>query len=200
MKRMAVFISGGGSNLQALIDACREGKIQGEIGLVVSNQGDAYGLVRARQAAIPTLTMPLRHWKERGLSRQQFEEDLAAILTPWKVDLVVLAGWMLILGPPFLDRVRVPVINLHPALPGAFPGTHAIQRAWEAYQRGGSHITGVMVHHVIPEVDAGPVLGSQEVVILDTDDLEALEGRIHMAEHDLLVHVVADILKGEEAR
>ena len=193
MKHIAVFISGGGTNLQALMDACDTRQIDAAITLVVSSRADAYGLVRAGRAHIPTLTVPLRHWKQRGLDRAQYDRDLANLIQPWRVDLVVLAGWMLVLGPHFLEGVGAQVINLHPALPGMFPGTHAIQRAWDSFQRGEIQHTGVMVHEVIPEVDAGPVLGSRQVPILAADTLETLETRIHQAEHDLLVQTVASL-------
>jgi len=103
----------------------------------------------------------------------------------------VLAGWMHVLSPAFLDRFPGRVLNLHPALPGQFAGTHAIQRAYEAFQRGEINHTGVMVHWVAPEVDAGPVAASAEVPIYPSDSLDDLETRIHAVEHQLLVQAIA---------
>jgi folate-dependent phosphoribosylglycinamide formyltransferase PurN len=103
---------------------------------------------------------------------------------------------MHILSAAFLDHFPNKVINLHPALPGQFAGTHAIQRAYEAYQRGEIEHTGCMVHFTIPEVDAGPVIVKAEVPILPTDSLADLEARMHQAEHEVLVTAVRDILAG----
>lgn len=184
MARLVVMISGNGSNLQALIDA----RLDAEIVLVVSNRRDAYGLVRAAQAGIPTLYFPLKPYKDAGKSRGVYDADLTEAVKPYAPDLVVLAGWMHVLSAAFLDQFRV--INLHPALPGQFAGTHAIQRAYEAFQRGEITETGCMVHWVVPEVDAGPAI-SQAVVPIDrADTLEALEARMHTTEHHLIVEAV----------
>jgi formyltetrahydrofolate-dependent phosphoribosylglycinamide formyltransferase len=115
------------------------------------------------------------------------------LVAAFRPDLIVLAGWMLILGPAFLGRFPRRVINLHPALPGQFAGTHAIQRAYDAFQRGEIDHTGVMVHWVVPQVDAGPVLASVAVPIYPTDSLDDLETRMHGAEHRLLVEAIAQI-------
>jgi len=109
-------------------------------------------------------------------------------------DLVVLAGWMYVLSPAFLDRFPGRVLNLHPALPGQFAGTHAIQRAYEAFRRGEIDHTGVMVHWVVPEVDAGPVVASAQVPIQTSDSLDDLEARIHAVEHRLLVDAIKTAL------
>jgi len=111
-------------------------------------------------------------------------------------DLVVLAGWMLILGEGFLDRFPNRVVNLHPAMPGAFPGTNAIERAYEAFQRGEIKRTGVMIHRVISEVDAGPVVTMEPVPIFPEDSVEDLEERVHLVEHNLIVAAV-DLLLGD---
>jgi folate-dependent phosphoribosylglycinamide formyltransferase PurN len=111
--------------------------------------------------------------------------------------LVVLAGWMLVLGEAFLERFPARVINLHPALPGTFAGTHAIERAHAAFQRGEIKGTGVMVHRVIPEVDAGPVITREPVPIFPGESVDELEERIHHVEHNLIVAAVDMILRGE---
>ena len=190
IKRIAVLISGGGSNLQALIDAIGAGVLPAEIVLVVSNRPDAFGLERARRAGIATLVLALKPWLEAGGTRETYDAGIASHVSDARPDLVVLAGWMHVFSPAFLDRVPAKVINLHPALAGQFPGARAIERALVAYKRGEVLETGVMVHEVIPEVDAGPVLGTATVPISPTDDLASLSVRMHAAEHRLLVEVV----------
>lgn len=193
MKRLAVFISGNGSNLQALIDAIRAGELAAKIVVVVSDRSNAYGLVRAEKAHLSTLYFPLKAYLETGLSREAYDADLADMTLTYRPDLVVLAGWMHVLSPAFLDRFPGRVLNLHPALPGQFAGTHAIQRAYEAFRRGEVDHTGVMVHWVIPEIDAGPVIATATVPIQASDSLPDLEGRIHATEHRLLVEAVRSI-------
>lgn len=187
MKRLVVMISGSGTNLQALIDACASGALDARIAAVVSNRADAYGLDRAGQAGVPTVTFPLTSYRRAGRLRRDYDADLAGLVAAFQPDLIVLAGWMLVLSPAFLNRFPQRVINLHPALPGQFPGTHAIERAYNAFQRGEIDHTGVMVHWVIPEIDAGDVIASAAVNIRPDDTLEDLEARIHAAEHRLIV-------------
>ena len=193
MKRLAVLISGNGSNLQALIDAIQVGELEAKIVAVVSNRRDAYGLVRAEQANIPTLYFPLKTYLEAGHSREAYDADLAKMVLAYQPDLMILAGWMHVLSPAFLDYFPGRVLNLHPALPGQFAGTHAIQRAYEAFQRGEIEHTGVMVHWVVPEIDAGPVIATANVSIYTTDSLADLETRIHATEHRLLVEAIRGI-------
>jgi formyltetrahydrofolate-dependent phosphoribosylglycinamide formyltransferase len=185
--RIVVLISGSGTNLQALIDGVDAGEIPAEICLVVSNRKKAFGLERAAQAGIPTSYFPLKPFQAAGKSREAYDADLAELVLAQKPDLVVLAGWMLVLSPAFLRRFPNQVINLHPALPGQFAGTHAIDRAYEAYQRGEITHSGCMVHVVIPEVDAGPVIATAEVSIFPDDSLPDFETRMHEAEHVLIV-------------
>lgn len=194
MKRLAVLISGGGSNLQALMDAIAGGTLAAEIGLVVSNHADALGLQRARRAGVPTLCLPLKPHLASGGSRKEYDANAARHVAAAAPDLIILAGWMHIFGTAFLDCFPGKVINLHPALPGAFPGTRAIERALAAFKRGEIAHTGIMVHKVIAEVDAGPVLGTRTVPITAADDLTTLSARMHMAEHQLLVEVVTHLI------
>ncbi|CAG8485567.1 8146_t:CDS:1 [Paraglomus occultum] len=188
LPRIVVLISGYGSNLQALIDATENGTLKATITLVVSSKATAYGLKRAEAANIPTLVFPLQAYRDAGKSRIEYDIDLAAKIKVYEPDLIVLAGWMLILSSEFLDHFAPKnVINLHPALPGQFNGTDAIRRAYEAYKRGEIQKTGVMVHKVIPEVDSGELIVSEEVAILETDTLDDLQTRIHSVEHRLIV-------------
>lgn len=193
--KIVVLISGNGSNLQAIIDAIKEGKLAAEICAVISNKKDAFGLERARQAGIPTLYFP----KFKEVTREEYDAQLAKAVLQYEPDWIVLAGWMRILGMNFLQNFPNRVINLHPALPNTFPGTHAIERAYEAYLRGEIDCTGVMVHLVPDEgVDVGPVLAQSQVIIQSNDTLEELEKRIHQVEHLLLVNTLVQLIPKEE--
>jgi phosphoribosylglycinamide formyltransferase-1 len=193
--RLVVLISGTGSNLQAMINAIQSGILQAEISAVISNKRDAYGLERARKTGIPVVVLP----KMKEQTREEYDAQLAQTVQLYDPDWVVLAGWMRILSMNFLHHFPNRVVNLHPALPGTFPGTHAIERAYEAFQRGEIQETGVMVHLVPDEgVDAGPVLAQTQVKILPGDSLEDLETKIHQTEHRLLVDTLVEILSKEE--
>ncbi len=194
--RIAVLISGFGSNLQALIDAVEDGRLPGvEIALVVSNRRQAYGVKRAVRHGIPVVAFPLAPYTRADRPREAYDADLAAILQAFDVSWVVMAGWMHVLSDAFLTHFPSRVVNLHPALPGAFPGIDGIERAYEAYRRGEIDHTGVMVHLVPDEaVDAGPVVVKETVPIHPEDGLDELEERIHAVEHRLLVQAVHQLL------
>ena len=196
MNHLAVLASGNGSNLQAIIDACREGRLPStEVAVVVSNHRDAYALERARRQNIPAIYFPLFPYRQSGRSRSEYDADLAALLEPYHPELVILAGWMHILSMAFLKHFPGRVLNIHPALPGTFPGMHAIERAYDAFQRGEIDHTGVMVHLAPDEgVDVGPVVLQREVPIYRTDSLEDLEARIHAVEHEIYVQAIAKVL------
>jgi formyltetrahydrofolate-dependent phosphoribosylglycinamide formyltransferase len=190
-RRIVVLISGSGTNLQALIDAAHQGMLPARIVAVFSNRQAAYGLVRAKQAGIPTQYVPLKPYRDAGQSREAYDAELATAVGALQPDLVVLAGWMHVLSPAFLNRFSGRVINLHPALPGQFAGTHAIERAYEAFQQGKISHSGCMVHYAIPEVDAGAVVAQQVVPLYPTDSLADFEARMHAAEHELIVRATA---------
>ncbi len=202
MNRLAVLASGYGSNLQAIMDACDAGTLPDTcVAVVVSNHKDAYALERARRRGIPTIYHPFLPYRKAGRSRQEYDADLARKLAPYRVDLVIQAGWMHILSMEFLKHYPGRVLNIHPALPGMFPGMHAIERAYEAYRRGEITHTGVMVHDVPDEgVDAGPVIVQEEVPIYPTDRLEDLEARIHAVEHRLYVQAIRIALERLKAQ
>jgi phosphoribosylglycinamide formyltransferase 1 len=192
MKRLVILISGNGSNLQAVLDACAGQELSASVESVISNKADAYGLVRARNAGVEAIYFP----KLGDETRQEYDARLADYATTKQPDYIILAGWMRILTSAFLDQFPDRVINLHPALPDTFPGTHAIERAYEAYQRGEIKHTGIMVHLVPNEgVDNGPVLATEIVSILSTDTLESLESRVHETEHTLLVRTLKRLLQ-----
>lgn len=187
-------ISGAGTNLQVLLDEQAKGELKSEIVLVVSNRKSAYGLERAKQAGIETLYAPLKPFLDAGKTREDYDADLAEKIRAYNPDLIVLAGWMHILSPAFLNHFQRQVINLHPALPGHFAGANAIERAYEAYQRGEIRYTGCMVHYVTPEVDVGDVIRQIVVVIQPKDTLEDLEKRMHQNEHYLILKAVKQFL------
>jgi len=192
--KIVVLVSGSGSNLQALIDAIEAKQLDADIVQVISNRKSAYALERAEKHGIPSAVHSLKPYKEDERGRDQYDLDLADMVNQLSPDLIVLAGWMHILSEGFLDRVTADVINLHPALPGQFAGTHAIERAYEAYQKGNIDHSGCMIHHVIPEVDAGEVVIEAVVPIHDDDTLEKFTERMHQTEHQIIVAAVQLLL------
>jgi len=194
-----IFISGSGTNLQAILDAIAEGRLQAEVVLVVSNRKAAFGLVRAERVGVARLYFPLKPYRDAGLSRETYDADLAERVSAYRPDLIVLAGWMHILSPAFLGCFPYQVINLHPALPGTFPGTEAIRRAFEAHRRGEITHTGCMVHYAVPEVDAGAVIVQAAVAFQLGDTLDSFEERMHATEHRLIVEAVQSHLQAHFA-
>jgi formyltetrahydrofolate-dependent phosphoribosylglycinamide formyltransferase len=195
LARIVVMISGEGTNLQAILDAQTKQELKtGQVVLVVSNRKAARGLERAQAAGIETLYFPLKPYTDGGKTRAEYDTDLAEKIRAYEPDLIVLAGWMHILSPAFLDHFPDRVINLHPALPGAFPGANAIQRAFEAYQAGQIKYSGCMVHYVVPEVDAGPVIQQIVVPILLEDTLEDFAQRMHLSEHFILIKALRQVI------
>lgn len=192
---IVVLISGSGTNLQALINA----DLGAPITHVVSSSPKAYGLERAHKANIPTTVhslqtyykgIPKENKDERASAREKFNSDLASLVLNLKPTLVVCAGWMLILAPTFLqplEKSHIDIINLHPALPGAFPGIHAIQRAWQAGQDGTEEYGGVMIHYVIAAVDEGKPIVVKKLKLDKSESVEQYEARVHAVEHDAIV-------------
>jgi phosphoribosylglycinamide formyltransferase 1 len=182
--RLVVLASGTGSNFQAIIDAPLD--VRG----LVCNRPEAFVVERASVAGIPTtLVVPAS-----GEARSTYDARLADAVAAWDPDYIVLAGWMRMLSMAFLGRFPGRVINLHPALPGQFPGTHAIERALQA----GIERTGVMVHYVPDEgMDDGPVIATAEVEILPDDTIDTLSERVHATERILLVGALAELCKGK---
>jgi phosphoribosylglycinamide formyltransferase-1 len=194
--RLVVLVSGSGSNLQAILDATATGALNAEIALVVSNLPGVRALERAAAAGVPATVLE----RLPGEPRPDYDARLAAVVADARPDWVVLAGWMRILTMNFLSRFDRRVVNLHPALPGELPGTHAIERAFDEAQAGRRARTGVMVHLVPDEgVDDGPVLATAEVPIHPTDTLDSLAERVHDTEHSLLVSTLAGLISKEDA-
>ena len=195
LSRLVILISGNGSNLQAILDACASGELAATVVSVISNKADVYGLTRARSAGVEAIYFD----KLENESRRDYDARLAAYLTTCLPDYVILAGWMRLLTSAFLDHFPNRVINLHPALPGMFPGTQAVERAFEAYQHGEIDHTGVMVHLVPDEgVDNGPVLATEIVPIHPTDTLGSLQIRLHRIEHRLLIQTLKTTIATHE--
>ena len=180
--RLAVLISGRGSNLQALIDACAQDEFPASVVLVVSNNPDAQGLARAEAAGIPTATVERRDYD----SRDAFDEALSQTISAHDADLVCLAGFMSILGAGFVARWRGRLINIHPSLLPEFPGLDTHARVLAA----GVRTTGCTVHYVTAEVDAGPVIIQQSVAVEANDTPETLAARVLVAEHRIYPRAV----------
>jgi phosphoribosylglycinamide formyltransferase-1 len=187
--KIAVLISGRGSNLQALIDASKADDYPAEIVLVLSNKADAYGLERAREAGIATAVVDHKSFE----TREEFEEAIDGAIRAAGARFVCLAGFMRILTPWFVERWRDLVINIHPSLLPAFKGLHTHERALEA----GVRIHGCTVHYLRPEMDDGPIIGQAAVPVLPGDDADALSARVLEAEHKLYPQCVALACSGK---
>lgn len=182
--RVVVLASGSGTNCQALIGACESGALEAIVAAVITNNPQAGVIARAEAALVPAIVV--EHQGSDSQRRAAADLALIDVITSLDPDLVVLAGWMRVLGDSVCSRF--PIINLHPALPGAFAGTNAIQRAFAAWQTNKITESGVMVHWV-PDagVDVGPVLTSEVVAFEAGDTIESFEARIHDTEHRLIV-------------
>ena len=192
--KVAVLISGNGTNLQALIDACSVPSYPAEIVLVISNKANAKGILRAREAGITTRIID--HTKYS--SREDFDTELSMILSNSKCKLVCLAGFMRILSESFVNTWPNSILNIHPSLLPSFPGTKTHERALEA----GVKVSGCTLHFVTAELDAGPIIGQAAVPVLDNDTSKTLANRVLIEEHKLyalgLELVANKILKNEK--
>jgi phosphoribosylglycinamide formyltransferase-1 len=172
--RLAVLLSGRGSNFVALADACARGEVPAEIVLVVSNRADAPGLERARERGIAAIVVP-----SKGKAREEHEREVIAALEAAGVEWVCLAGYMRLLSPEFIARFPSRIVNIHPALLPAFPGLEAQHQAF-AY---GAKVSGCTVHLVDAGCDTGPIVLQRTVPVLDDDTAETLAARILEQEH-----------------
>ncbi|KAL8836364.1 MAG: hypothetical protein Q9170_002937 [Blastenia crenularia] len=194
-----------GTNLQAIIDAINDGNIQNaEIVRVISNRLDAYGRKRAQKAGIPTtyhnlITFGKKHPElADDALRERYDKALADVILDDHPNLIVCAGFTHILSPAFLEPLAgagIPAINIHPALPNAFPGSNAIKRAYQAFKDGSITKTGVMVHYVISEIDAGEPLVIKELDVGKEETCEQLEERMHQIEWQAIVQGVQIIVQ-----
>jgi phosphoribosylglycinamide formyltransferase 1 len=186
--RLGVLISGRGSNLQALIDAIASGRLDARIVVVISNNADAFGLERARRAGIETLVI-----SHKGhASREAYDSLLVSELQARRVELVCLAGFMRLLSPVFVDAFPSRILNIHPSLLPAFPGVDAQGQAFDH----GVKITGVTVHLVTTDLDAGPIVAQTAVRVRDDDTPETLSARMLEEEHRIYPEAVARVLRG----
>ncbi|MSR12180.1 MAG: phosphoribosylglycinamide formyltransferase [Gammaproteobacteria bacterium] len=183
---IAVLISGNGSNLQALIDASASSNYK--VGLVISNNPAAYGLQRAAQAGIPAQVINHRDFA----SREAFDLELISALDAFKPQLIVLAGFMRILSPQFVQHFNGRILNIHPSLLPKYPGTNTHQRILDA----GESEHGVSVHFVTEELDGGPVIAQEKVAVLDTDTAAVLAARVAQKEHLVYPRVVSWFASG----
>jgi len=172
---IVVLISGGGSNLQAIIDATQDGRIRGKITAVISNKADAYGLERANKANIPTRILDHREYQDR----ESYDAALGDLIEEFQPSLIILAGFMRILTEDFVRRFEGRMLNIHPSLLPKYRGLHTHKRALEA----GDDIHGASVHFVTPELDGGPAILQAEVPIIEGDTPESLASRVLEQEH-----------------
>jgi phosphoribosylglycinamide formyltransferase-1 len=189
MLRIAVLISGSGSNLQAIIDAIEGGRLDAQIAGVISNRADAFGLERARQHGLPTAVVTHGDFPDR----ESFDRALMQKIDRWHVDVVVLAGFMRILTPAFVQHYEGRLLNIHPSLLPKYKGLHTHRRALEA----GDTVHGCSVHFVTAELDGGPVVAQAEVPVQPGDDEASLSARVHAGEHRLYPQVLAWLARGE---
>jgi phosphoribosylglycinamide formyltransferase 1 len=185
---LGVLVSGNGTNLQAILDAIAGGALNAQVRVVLSNKPGAFALERARRAGVPVLTIPHRGYA----TREEFDAALVRALREAGVDFVVLAGFMRVLTPVFLDAFAGRILNIHPALLPAFPGVNALGQAL-AY---GVKLTGCTVHFVDAGVDTGPIVAQSAIAVRDDDTEESLAERVHREEHALLVEVLRWVADG----
>lgn len=181
-KRIVVLISGSGSNLQALIDACAARIIQGSIVAVISNRPEVYGLERARLAGLETQTLDHKNFADRA----EFDHALMQLIDGFEPDLVVLAGFMRILTPEFVQHYSGRMLNIHPSLLPAYKGVHTHQRVLDDH----APVHGASVHFVTAELDAGAVILQASVPVLSDDTAESLAARVLVQEHKIYPEVV----------
>ncbi len=185
---IGVLISGRGSNLQAIIEAIGDGRLDARITVVISNRADAYGLRRAQAAGIETIVRDHKAYSSRAAYESVLVDDLRA----HNVDLVCLAGFMRLLGVTFVGAFPDRILNIHPALLPSFPGLHAQRQAVEH----GVKISGVTVHFVTTDLDAGPIVLQAPVPVLDTDTEDTIAARLLETEHRIYPEAIGLVLDG----
>lgn len=187
--KLGVLISGSGTNLQAIVDAIAAGTLDAEVPIVISSREGAYGLQRAADAGIQTMSMTPALYAADPIAA---DEVIAATLLRHQVDYVVMAGYMRMVREPLLAAFPNRIVNLHPALLPAFKGAHAIRDAWER----GVKLTGVTVHFANADYDCGPIIAQRAVPVDEGMDLDALEARIHEVEHGLYPQTLQLLAQG----
>jgi phosphoribosylglycinamide formyltransferase-1 len=184
--RIAILISGRGSNMIALADAVGSGSIpNAEVAIVISDQPGAAGLEKAKERGIETLVV-----ERRGRTREEHDREVVAALRDRKIDLVCLAGYMRVLSAEFIDAYRGRILNIHPSLLPSFPGLNAQQQALA----NGATVSGCTVHYVDETLDGGPIIRQREVTVREGDTVESLSARILVEEHKLYPEAVKLVL------
>lgn len=187
-RRIVVLISGGGTNLQAIIDACKTPDYPGSVVAVLSNKDSAYGLTRAQNEGIATEVLSHQAFE----SRDTYDQALVKAIDEYQPDLIVLAGFMRILTPDFVEHYKGKLLNIHPSLLPKYQGLNTHQRAIDA----GDTEHGVSVHFVTEELDGGPVILQAKVPVFDTDSADELAVRVHEQEHRIYPLVVKWFCQG----
>ena len=185
MKKIAVMVSGSGSNLEAIVKACHEKNIYGEIVYVISNNPDAYGIERAKKYNIPVKIIDHKSYTDRD----DFDDALKDFLDNLEIDLIILAGFMRILGKNITEKFYGKMINLHPSLLPLYPGLNTHTQALN----NKDEYHGISIHFVSAELDAGPLIAQGKFLVKADDDLEKLVSKIHKVEHDLLPKVINEL-------
>ena len=188
MLKFAVFASGEGSNLQAIIDAVKAGDIKAELALVFSDRRKAYALKRAKEAGIPTLVLVRKDYA----TPQSYERDIVIQLKEMKIDFIVLAGYMKIFTPFFIKEYPNQILNVHPALLPAFKGARGVKDTFTY----GAKVAGVTIHFVDDKMDHGPIILQEAFRIAERETLESLEERIHQVEHKVYPRAIALYVDG----
>ncbi len=189
MKNIAVFVSGNGSNFQAIADAVRRGALRVNLKLLVCDNPKAYVLVRAKKSGVKTLIIERKNYA----SKKEFEGAIIKNLKVERIELIVLAGFMRILGPDLIRQYKFRILNIHPALLPSFKGAHAIKDAF-LY---GVKVAGATVHFVDREVDHGPIILQEAIKISPADTLKSLEKRIHKLEHKIYPEAIRLFISGK---
>jgi phosphoribosylglycinamide formyltransferase-1 len=189
MMNFAVLASGRGSNLKAIIDAVKSGQIKAQLKLVISDKKDAYALEHARQAGITAMFIDPKDSPDR----ESFDKVVIGRLHEFKIDFVVLAGYMRLVSDHFIGQYPDKILNIHPSLLPEFKGMHAIKKAFDARVAA----TGITVHIVVSELDSGPVIIQEAVPVDPKDTLESLEAKIHQAEHRIYPKAIDLFARGK---
>ena len=188
-RRLAILISGRGSNLQSILDATQSGSLDAKVAVVVSNRADAGGLARAREAGVEALHVSPRDFADRD----GYDRELVKILRARDVGVVCLAGYMRLVGPPLLGAFERRILNIHPSLLPAFPGLDAQRQALEY----GVRVSGATVHLVTSDLDAGPIVVQAPVAVLEDDTVDTLSARILVEEHRLYPEAIRLVLDSQ---
>ncbi|MFP3719545.1 phosphoribosylglycinamide formyltransferase [Niallia circulans] len=191
MKRIAVFASGNGSNFQAIINAVKRGELKASITLLVSDKPGAYVIDRAVKEEIPTFVFAAKNYPEKA----DYEQEILMHLDKNKIDLIVLAGYMRLVGDTLLQAYAGKIINIHPSLLPSFPGKDAIGQAIEA----GVEQTGITIHYVDAGMDTGPVIAQESITLTEEDTRESVQEKIQALEHQLYPKVIQQLLHKAEA-